>query len=60
MLAHSRGFGSGSGMGSAAVMKPKAGLGFKASAAFTVLKLIGYENVITNDQPKWSLLTIHQ
>jgi hypothetical protein len=35
-----RGFGFGSGMASVAEVRPKAGLGFKASAAFPVLKPI--------------------
>ena len=44
-----RGFAFGSSSGFVAQVKPKAELGFRASATFTVLKLIGYENVITND-----------
>jgi len=45
-----RGFGSGSGIGFAAEMKPKAGFGWRARAAFTVLKPILCGNVITDDQ----------
>jgi hypothetical protein len=49
-----RGFGCGSISGFAAEVKPKAGLGFKASAAFPVLKLIAMLAFPGGSFTRWS------
>ena len=49
MLAHSPWFRLWQQFGVCCPGEARRGFGFRASATFTVLKLIRYENVITND-----------